>query len=125
MEKGFWKGTAVQLLIAAFAAALFSLFALSVAAIFVKVFLPPETVVTAVNWCVKCVAAFLSSCIFIKGERALLKGVGAGVLYAVLALILFSFIGGWHFDAFFLLELVVCGILGGAGALLGAKLRKA
>ena len=115
-----------QIALAAFCGAVFSLLALALAAVFVKNFSLPQPTVTAINWSVKCVAAFFGSVLFVKGERALFKGVGAGVLYTVLTLFLFAAIGGgFHVDGFFVLELAVCGILGGVGGLLGAKLRKA
>ncbi len=126
MDRELLKQTLKQLIFAALFGAVFSLLALALAAIFVKNFSVPQAGVTAVNWCVKCVAAFLGSVLFIRGERSLFKGAGAGALFAVLTLLLFAMIGGGvHVDGFFVLELVVCAILGGAGGLLGAKLRKA
>ncbi len=126
MEREFALKTAKQIALAALFGTIFSLTALAVAAIFVKQFVLPQTTVTAIGWCVKCVAAFLSCALFIRGERAVPKGIGAGVSFTVLTLLLFAAIGGgFHIDGFFVLELAVCAILGGAGGLLGAKLRKA
>lgn len=126
MEKECIKDTVKQLFFAALFGAVFSLLALAVAAIFVKNFSMPQSGVTAINWSVKCVAAFLSSVLFVRGARALFKGAGAGALFALLTMFLFAIIGGgFHVDGFFVLELIVCAILGGAGGLLGAKLRKA
>ena len=126
MEKEQVKATVKQLLFAALFGAVCSLLALAVAAIFVKNFSMPQSSVTAINWSVKCLFAFLSSVLFVRGERALLKGAGAGAVYVILTMLLFATIGGgFHIDGFFVLELIVCAILGGAGGLLGAKLRKA
>ena len=126
MEKEQVKATVKQLLFAALFGAVFSLLALAVAAIFVKNFSMPQSSVTAINWSVKCLSAFLSSVLFVRGARGLFKGAGAGAIYVVLTMLLFAIIGGgFHIDGFFVLELIVCAILGGAGGLLGAKLRKA
>ncbi len=126
MDREFIKKTALSLLFSVVAGALLSLIALAVAALFVKNFTLPQGAVTAINWSVKCLSAFVPAVLFLGGERALLKGVASGALYAVLTLILFAIIGGgFHVDGFFALELVVCGILGALGALLGAKFRKA
>ena len=126
MEKKEMRAAGKQVGLAALCGAIVSLFALALAAVFVKNFALPQPTVTAINWSVKCLASFLGSVLFVKGERALFKGAGAGVLYTVLTLLLFAAIGGgFHIDGFFVLELAVCGILGGVGGLLGAKLRKA
>lgn len=115
-----------EAVLAALAAAVFSLFALAIAALFVRGFLLPQTAVTAIDWSIRCVAVFLGSLFLIGKERALFKGMGAGIMFCFLTLLLFGLIGGnWQLDIFFLLELVVCIILGGVGALVGAKLRKA
>ena len=126
MDREFVLKTVKQLFFAALFGAVFSLVCLAVAALFVKNFSTPQAGVSAINWSVKCVAAFLGSALFVRGERALFKGAGAGALFVVLTMFLFAVIGGGlHIDGFFVLELIVCAILGGAGGLLGAKLRKA
>ena len=125
MDREFFLNAVKQILFAVVFGAVFSLLCLAVAVIIVKNFSTPQAGVTAINWCVKCVASFLAGALFIRGERALLKGAGAGVLFSVLTMLLFAIIGGgFHVDGFFVLELAVCAILGGVGGLLGAKLRK-
>ncbi len=110
---------------AALCYAAFSLFALAIVAVIVKACAPSDAVIRILNWSVKCIGAFLFSLLFIKKERALFKGIAAGILGVILTMFLFAAIGGgFHITWFFPLELFVCGLLGGAGALLSAKLRK-
>ena len=126
MEKAFWKRAAWEVFKAVFAVTVYSLLALALAAVFIRAYAPPQGVVTAVNWVVKCSGVFLFSMIFIRREKALYKGVAAGILSAFLTLAVFAAIGGGaSVSVLFLLELFVCAVLGACGALLGAKLRKA
>lgn len=61
----------------------------------------------------------------LHGERALFKGMAAGTLAAVFAMLLFAAIGGgFRVNALFLVELIVCAVLGALGALVGVKLRR-
>ena len=70
--------------------------------------------------------ALLSGAILIGSERALFKGIAAGVLGCVLTMFLFAAIGGgFHVTPLFCLELPLTGILCGFGALVGGKFRKA
>lgn len=126
MEKQEVVKSIFRVCCAALAGAVFSLFCLSVFAIIVQAYALPQAAVTAVLWTVKCLSAFLSCLLFLGGERALFKGMGAGVLYSILTMLLFAAIGGgFGLGGFFALELLVSAILGGCGALVGAKLRKA
>lgn len=105
--------------------ALFCLVALAVAAVFVRAYVPSAGVITAVNWIIKCAGSFLFPLIFVRRGRALFKGIAAGVAGALVTMLLFAAVGGgFSLTAFFLVELLVCGALGGAGALVGVKLRK-
>ena len=126
MDKVFWRRTVLEVVRTAFFTTVFSLFALALVAVFVRAYASAPLTITAVNWTVKCVGIFLI-CIFSIGkERALFKGLAAGVLSAILTLFVFAAIaGGFHADWLFLAELVLCATCGGAGALVGAKLRKA
>ena len=126
MDKIFWRRAALEVVRTAFFTTVFSLFALALVAVFVRAYAPSQITITAVNWTVKCVGIFLI-CIFSIGrERALFKGLAAGVLSAVLTLFIFAAIGGgFHVDWLFLAEIVLCAACGGAGALIAAKLHKA
>ncbi len=124
MQKEFWKRAVWETFKAVFAVTVFSLAALALAAVFVRAYAPPQAAVTAVNWVVKCTGVFLFSLIFIGRERAVFKGMAAGVLSSFVTLAVFAAIGGAKPDGFFALELFVTAVLGACGALLGAKLRK-
>ncbi len=103
----------------------FSLFALAIAAAFIRSFPPSHAVLTAVNWSLKAAGTFAFSLLFIRRGRALFKGIAAGILSALVTMLLFAAIGGgFHLDVLFLVELLLCALCGGGGAVLGAKLRK-
>ena len=126
MDKAFWRRATIEVVRTAFFTTVFSLFALALVAVFVRAYAPSQLTITAVNWTVKCVGIFLFSIFFIGRERALFKGLAAGVLSAILTMFVFAAIGGgFHVNWLFLAELVLCAACGGAGALIGAKLHKA
>ena len=119
------KKAAKEVLLAAVCGAIFYLFAAALFAVIVRAYTPPQGVVTGVNWTIKALASLVFALIFIRRERALFKGIAAGVLSCVLAMLLFAAIGGgFHVTVFFLLELCLSALFGGIGALIGVKLRK-
>ena len=125
MDKDFFKRAAWESVKAALAGSVFSLFATAIVAVFVQAYAPAQSVLTAVNWILKCVAAFVFCLIFVRRDRAFFKGAAAGLLTDILTMLLFAAIGGgFRIDILFLPELLLCAVLGGLGALLGAKLRK-
>ena len=114
-----------EVLLAAACGAAFYLFAAAIFAVIVKAYAPSQGVVTGVNCTIKALASFVFSLIFIRSDRALFKGIAAGILSCILAMLLFAAIGGgFHLTAFFVLELLLVAVMGGLGALLGLKLRK-
>ncbi len=123
MEEG-WKRAATQVALAAAFAAVFYLLAAALFAVIVKAYAPSQTAIVAVNWAIKGAGAFAFPLIFVRKGRALFKGLAAGALACVLAMLLFGAIGGFHVTAFFPLELLFCAALGGLGAIFGVKLRK-
>ena len=126
MDKAFWRRAVIEVVRTAFFTTLFSLFALALVAVFVRAYAPSTLTITAVNWTVKCVGIFLCCILSVRKERALFKGLAAGVLSAILTLFVFAAIGGgFHVNWLFLAELVLCAACGGAGALIGGKLHKA
>lgn len=120
-----WRRAIKEVLIASLVITLFYLVATALAAVFIRAFVPADGVVVAVNWMIKCVGVFLGCAVFLHGERALFKGMASGVCAIVLSMLLFAAIGGgFRLNGFFLLELVVCALVGAVGALVGVKLHK-
>lgn len=114
-----------EVALAALFCTLFYLVATALAAVFVRAYAPAEGAVLAVNWVIKCAGAFLFPLLFVHHGRAFFKGIAAGAAATLLAMLLFAAIGGgFRLNALFLVELLVCGALGGLGALAGVKLRK-
>ena len=125
MDKVFWRRTVWEVAKATVAIITFSLFALAIVAAAVRSLAPAQIVLTAINWTLKAAGAFAFCALFIRGGRAVFKGMAAGVLSVILTMLLFALIGGgFHLDALFLVEILLCTLLGGFGALIGAKLRK-
>lgn len=114
-----------EVALAALFCTLFYLVATALAAVFMRAYAPADGAVLAVNWVIKCAGAFLFPLLFVHHGRAFFKGIAAGVAATLLAMLLFAAIGGgFRLNALFLVELLVCGALGGLGALAGVKLRK-
>lgn len=119
-----WGRACKEVACSAAAGTLFCLLAMTVFAVFVRAYAPSGGVILAVNYAIKCAAAFVCSMLCIRRERALFKGAAAGILTAVVTMLLFAAIGGgFRVNALFLADLAVGAVLGGAGALCGAKLR--
>ena len=117
--------TCKEVALAALFCTLFYLVAAALAAVFVRAYAPADGAVLAVNWVIKCVGAFLFPLLFVHSGRAIFKGIAAGILATLLSMLLFAAIGGgFRLNALFLVELLVCGALGGFGALVGVRLRK-
>ncbi len=117
--------TCREVALAALFCVLFYLVATALAAVAVRAYAPADGAVLAINWVIKCAGAFLFPLLFIHRGRAFFKGIAAGVCATLAAMLLFAAIGGgFRLNALFLVELLVCGALGGLGALVGVKLRK-
>ena len=125
MDKAFFKRAAWEVFKTALLSAVFCLFFEAIFAIIIRAVAPGDTVITAINWVVKCMAVFAFSLLCIRRERAFFKGLIAGVVAVFLTMFLFAAIGGgFHLTPLFLLELLLTALSGGLGALLSAKLRK-
>ena len=110
--------------LSALVSAVFCLFAVALFAVFVRAYAPSETTVAVINRVILAAGVFLSSFLFVHRERALFKGTAAGVLSLLVTTLVFGSIGGFHFTALFLADLLLCAVFGGLGALLGVKIRK-
>ena len=125
MDKAFFKRAAWELIKTALLTAVFCLFFEAIFAIIIRAASPSDTLITAINWVVKCLAIFVFSLICIRRERAFFKGLLAGFISVFLTMFLFAAIGGgFHLTILFLPEILLATLCGGLGALLGAKLRK-
>lgn len=125
MENSFWKRAAWEVFKSALCATAFCLIAEAVFALVVRACAPSQGLITAVNWILKGLGVFVFSLLFIRKERAFFKGLAAGFISTLLTMLLFAAIGGgFHLSLLFLIELPLMMLLGGAGALLGAKFGK-
>lgn len=120
-----FKRAAWEVTKAALSYTAFCMLTMAILAAIVKATSPAEVVVTASSWALKVVGCFVFSFLFLKRPRALFKGLSAGAAGTILAMFAFAAIGGgFHVSIFFLLEIVVCALVGAAGALLRSKTAK-
>lgn len=125
MEKSFFRRAAWETVRTALVYTAYCLFAMAIFAVIVRACAPGDGVITGVNWGIKCVGALVCGLLLIRKERALFKGAAAGLLGVILTTFAFAAIGGgFHVTALYPVELLVCAVLCGLGALLGGKLRK-
>ena len=125
MDKVFIKRAAWEIFKAALLTAVFCLFFEAIFAVIIRAASPSDTLITAINWIVKCMAVFVFCMLCIRRERAFLKGLIAGLVAVFLTMFLFAAIGGgFYLNILFLPELLLSALSAGLGALLGAKLRK-
>ena len=96
--------------LAALLSAAFSLFGAALFAVFVRAYAPSDTTIAVVDRLILAAGVF--------------KGAAAGVLSLAVTTLIFGCIGGFHFTALFLADLLLCAAFGGLGALLGVKIRK-
>lgn len=120
----FWKSAIAETALAALSATVYSLFAASLFAVFVRAYAPSGVTITIVNQILKCAGIFVCTLIFIKKDRRLFKGAAAGVLTLIFTMLVFGMIGGFRITAFLLAELLLSALFGALGAICGGKLRK-
>lgn len=106
-------------------AVVFSLAAVLVFALAIKIFSIPSEAITYVDQVIKA-AAILVGCIFsLKEDKGLLKGAITGVIGVVLTYFIFSAIGDeFNFSLLFLLELLFGAVIGGISGIIAVNIRK-
>ena len=120
-----WGKAVREVALSAAVCVIFYLIATALAAVFVRAYAPADGAVLAVNWVINAAGAVLLPLLSAPRGRAFSKASAAGIRAPVLAMLLFAAIGGgFRINAFFLVELLVCGALGGLGALVGTALRR-
>lgn len=122
--EGFWPRAVKEVSLAAVSGTVFCLLAVSLLAVFVRAYAPADTVITFCNQAIKWIGAFGGAIVFVRSERALFKGMAAGLAMFLLSTLLFGLIGGWHFTPWIALEVSLSCIFGGLGAFCGGKTRK-
>ena len=113
-----------ETLLATALSAVVSLFATSLFAVFVRAYAPSELTVAIVDRAILLTGVFFGALLFIGRRRALFKGAAAGAFSLLLTSLIFGVIGGFHFTALFLADLLLCAVFGAFGALAGVKIRK-
>ena len=125
MDGAFIKRAVWEIVKAVLLSAVFCLFFEAIFAIVIRAAAPSDTLITAINWVIKCLAVFVFSLLCIRRERSFFKGLVAGCLAVFVTMLLFAAIGGgFHLTVLFLPEILLSTLAGGLGALLSAKLRK-
>lgn len=82
-------------------------------AVFVKLFVVSDIIITIVNYCIKAVAIFLGVFFFIKDGQGWLKGLISGAVAAILIYFIFAIIASRIlFSWLNLLDLIICAVLG-------------
>ena len=118
------RGGAVQVGKGARVSIIFTLAAVLVFALAVKLFSLSSSVITPVNQVVKFVAVFLGCFFCIKPGKAFFKGLLCGAIVAVVTYFLFAIIAGSISFGWLNVLDIVCGALaGGISALIAAALR--
>ena len=120
-----WGRVCREVVLSALFCTLFYLAATALVAVFVRAYAPADGAVYAVNFVIRAAGAFLFPMLFVHVGRAFFKGMAAGALGMLFSTALFAAVGGGlRIGALFFLELPVCALLGGLGALAGVRLRR-
>lgn len=107
------------------AAVIFSLAAVLLFALIIKLFSLPSSVITPVNQAIKVLSVLLSSLVFIRGNKGFLKGILLGLFAVAATYFVFAAIGGGaNFSWKFFVELLFGGIVGGIGGIIAVNVRK-
>lgn len=106
------------------AAVIFSLAAVLLFALIIKLFSLPSSVITPVNQAIKVLSVLLSSLVFVRGNKGFLKGILLGLFAVAATYLVFAAIGGANFSWKFFIELLLGAIVGGIGGIIAVNVRK-
>ena len=121
---GRGSGGAAQIGKGACIAVIFTLAAVLVFALAIKLFSLPSSVITPVNQVIKFVAVFIGCFFCIRPDRAFFKGLLCGAIVALVTYFLFAVIAGSiSFGWMNLLDLLFGAAAGGISALIAAAAR--
>lgn len=124
MRDGAVKNFIWEVFRAVIAAVIFSLAAVLIFALIIKLFLLPSSVITIVNRVIKAVAVFGGCLLFIKEERGIFKGAAAGVLAVAVTYLIFAAIAGSGFTYLFFAELLFGCAIGAISGIIAVNIRK-
>lgn len=105
----------------------FSLILICIFAFVLRFFDIPEEAIKPVNQIIKIVSILLGTLIGMKGckEMGLITGFFIGILYTVLAFVVFSLLnGGFNFERSLINDLIFGGITGGICGIVAVNFRK-
>lgn len=124
MRAGAVKNFVWAVLRAVIAAVIFSLAAVLIFALVIKLFSVPSSVIPVVNRVIKTIAVSGGAILFIREEKGLLKGAAAGVLSVALTYLIFAAIAGSDFSYLFFAELLFGGAVGAISGIIAVNIHK-
>lgn len=124
MRQGVLGRFLFQVAKAVIAAVVFSIAAVLLFALAIKLFSIPSSAIAVVTRIIKAFAIAGGAVLFIKEERGLLKGIAAGALGAAVTYLIFAAIAGGEFSILFLAELLFGAVIGGIAGIIAVNIRK-
>ena len=116
---------AFEILRAALVSLLLSLVGAFAFAILLRVFNLSDKVILPVNQILKTVALFFGVLLCVRGEKGLLKGMLAGLFYAMLSYLSFSAVGGdFSLSWLILVEVLFCVFVGALSGIFAVNIKR-
>ena len=91
---------------------IFTMIAILIFALILKVFSLPNSVIKPVNYLIKCLSVFLGCYLSISEEKGILKGFITGAIIMLFSHLIFSLIGGVSLTFSIIWELLLGGAVG-------------
>ncbi len=110
------KNKIIQYLISLVVSIIASLFLIIIFALFIKWFSLKDSVISPINMVIKAISILLGLVFVFKIDKSkgLIKGVCFGVIYSILAFVIFSILAGaFSLGVSIILDMVFCGVAGG------------